>query len=104
MVVARSHRGEFAVLPHHAPLLAELQPGPVRIKTPSEEIVFACSGGVLDVKDDVVSVLVFDAIRADEIDLDDARRATEDPGLDDAARRRALARLALLERVKEGHG
>jgi F0F1-type ATP synthase epsilon subunit len=104
MVVARSHRGEFAVMQHHAPLLAELRPGAVRIQSPSGEKVFACFGGTLDVKDDVVSISVSIAIPIEEIDLDAARRTVDDPGLDEEGRRRAQERLAVLERVQEGHG
>jgi F-type H+-transporting ATPase subunit epsilon len=104
LVVARSHRGEFAVMQHHAPLLAELRPGVVRIQTGEEEKAFACFGGSLAVKEDIVSIFVLDAVAVEEIDLDAARRALEDPGLDEIGRQRASERLEMLSRAKEEHG
>ena len=68
MVVARSTRGEFAVMDGHAPLLSAIRSGPLRIKTPDGERVFACFGGTLRVAEDAtVTVLVEDAIAVEEI-------------------------------------
>lgn len=69
IVVACSPEGEFAVMNGHAPLLAALGPSPLRIKTESEEHVFALSGGVLQVTTDGVTILAHEAIPAGEIDL-----------------------------------
>ena len=49
MVVARSGRGEFAVMDGHAPLLASLADAPLRIKAGGDEVVLACYGGALRV-------------------------------------------------------
>jgi F-type H+-transporting ATPase subunit epsilon len=70
MVVARSSRGEFAVMEDHAPLLASIRSGPLRVKTVDEERVFACFGGSLRVSTDAhVIVLVEDAVPLEEIDV-----------------------------------
>jgi F-type H+-transporting ATPase subunit epsilon len=78
MVVARSTRGEFAVMDDHAPLLATLRSGPLRVKTPDSERVFACFGGTLHVSADAtVTVLVEDAVAAEDIDLASIREEPE---------------------------
>jgi len=68
MVVARSERGEFAVMEGHAPLLSALRSGPLRVQTAESEQVFACFGGTLRVTESAdVAVLVEDAVPVDEI-------------------------------------
>ena len=68
MVVARSERGEFAVMEGHAPLLATLPSGPLRVQTAGGEQVFACFGGTLRVTEVAdVAVLVEDAVPLEEI-------------------------------------
>jgi F-type H+-transporting ATPase subunit epsilon len=76
MIVARSPRGEFAIMDEHAPLLAVLQHGPLRVKTADGERVFACLGGTLRVaeKSDV-AVLLEEGVPIEEIDLEEVRRA-----------------------------
>lgn len=92
MVVARSNRGEFAVMADHAPLLSTLRSGPLRIQTSEGERVFACFGGTLRVSAEAsVSVLVEDAVPLGEINLE---ASADDP----AERRRVL------QDVKEQYG
>jgi F-type H+-transporting ATPase subunit epsilon len=82
LVVARSDDGEFAVMENHAPLLATLRPGAVRIVTGDSELVFACLGGVLRVDGNDVSISARRAVAA--ADIDRARveeRLTEIAGL-----------------------
>jgi len=76
MVVARSVNGEFAIMEGHAPLLAALDRGLLRIKTAEREQAFAVRSGAMNVGErGDVTVLVSEAHRADEIDgLDLARR------------------------------
>jgi F-type H+-transporting ATPase subunit epsilon len=72
-VVAPAASGEIGILPKHAPLMAQLRPGSVRIKVPGqaeEELIFV-TGGVIEVQPDVVTVLSDTAIRGH--DLDEAR-------------------------------
>ena len=70
--------GSFQVLRNHAPMIAAFEIGPLRIKnTDGEEIVFATSGGFLEVLDNKVTVLAETAEPASEIDVDRARSAEE---------------------------
>jgi len=102
-VTARSPRGEFAVLPHHAPLLAELAAGPVRIQTASGERRFACFGGTLAVEGDRIVILGSEIVPREEIDLAAARRRATGAVGSDAEREAARARLRLLEKVAGSH-
>ena len=68
MVFAPLTTGEVGVLPRHAPLIARMKPGEVRVRTSSEELHFYVSGGVLEVQPHVVTVLADTAIRAKDMD------------------------------------
>jgi F-type H+-transporting ATPase subunit epsilon len=85
MVFAPAYLGEVGITPRHAPLLARLKPGEVRVQTPEgTEEYYYISGGLLEVQPHMVTVLADTAVRAR--DLDEAA-ATE-------ARKRAEARLS----------
>jgi F-type H+-transporting ATPase subunit epsilon len=91
MVVARSERGEFAVMAGHAPLLSTMKSGPLRVKTADGERVFACFGGTLRVSATAdVDVLAEDAVPLEEIDLSAPAQSEE--------------RLIVLRGVLEQHG
>ena len=69
MVVATGTVGELGIAPGHAPLLTELVPGPVRVKTQSgNEQLFYVSGGYLEVQPSLVTILADTAERADDVD------------------------------------
>ncbi len=77
MVFAPLVTGEVGILPRHAPLLARMKPGEVRVRTPSEELSFYVSGGMLEVQPHVVTVLADTALRAKDIDEAAALKAKE---------------------------
>jgi len=79
MLIAHGRAGDLGILPGHAPLLAQLNPGPVRvIKEGGQEEVFYVSGGVLEVQPHIVTILADTAVRADNIDEAAAVKARED--------------------------
>lgn len=79
LVVAAGSLGDLGVAPGHAPLLTELQPGPVRVKKQNgEEEVFFVSGGFIEVQPNLVTVLADSAVRATEIDEAEAEKAKAD--------------------------
>lgn len=107
ILIAQSPRGEFAVMNDHAPLLANLRNGPLRVKTSAGEHVFACFGGTLRVAQDGITVLVEDAVPVEEIDLGEIQRdlsETDEAIADEAQRLQRRKRLLLLQRIKEDHG
>lgn len=105
-VVVPGALGYLGILPGHAPLVTSLVPGVVTYREEGEEKRLAVSGGFLEVVDDRVILLADTAEKAEEIDVERARRAKEraerrlkerPPGVDVAraeiALRRAIARL-----------
>ena len=85
MVVAHGTLGDLGIAPGHAPLLTQLNPGPIRvIKQNGDEEVYYVSGGMLEVQPKVVTILADTAQRADDVDEAAAQQAVEDT-------RRALA-------------
>ena len=78
MVVAHSPSGEFAIMADHAPFLAELDAGPLRIKTDAEEHTFAVLTGLLRVTEQGVAILAREAIPATEIDLPAVQKRREE--------------------------
>ena len=77
MVFAPLVAGEIGILPRHAPLLARMKPGEVRVRTATEELSFYVSGGMLEVQPHVVTVLADTALRAKDIDEAAALKAKE---------------------------
>lgn len=83
-VVVPGVEGYLGVLAHHAPLLAELTVGAIKVATgEGETLHMAIGGGFLEVMPDRTVILADSVERAEEIDVDRA----------EAARRRAEARL-----------
>ena len=68
MVFAPLVTGGVGVLPRHAPLIARMKPGEVRVRTASEELEFYVSGGLLEIQPHVVTVLADTAARAKDLD------------------------------------
>jgi F-type H+-transporting ATPase subunit epsilon len=111
-VVLPGSEGEMGVLPHHAPLLATLGVGELRIRKGGEEEFFAIAGGFVQVRPDKVVVMAEEADMASEIDLEkaqEARREAEkalEGGFDEGADlsiaraqlQQALLRIRLAER------
>jgi F-type H+-transporting ATPase subunit epsilon len=60
--------GELGVLPAHAALLTQIVPGPLAYRAPEGQGVIALGRGVAEVRDDRVTVLVEQAVAAEEID------------------------------------
>lgn len=70
--------GEFQVLFNHAPLMSTLEVGKIKIVDAAEkEIIFATSGGVVEVRANKVLVLADSLERRDEIDVNRAEKAAE---------------------------
>ncbi|OIP37838.1 MAG: ATP synthase F1 subunit epsilon [Deltaproteobacteria bacterium CG_4_8_14_3_um_filter_51_11] len=89
-VVAPGSMGEFGILPGHVPFLTSLVPGELRYNSGSRSERLAVSSGFAEVSNNRVSVLVDAAEKAQEIDIERAKKALE----------RARERLAM-ERGKQ---
>lgn len=71
-------QGSFGVLAGHAPMLAELETGLIKlVLADGREAFIATSGGFLQVTREKVLILADSAELSDEIDVDRARQAAE---------------------------
>ncbi len=70
--------GELGILPHHAPLVATLGAGELRIIKGTAEESIAVIGGFVQVRPDKVVVMAESADLASEIDLERAQQARRD--------------------------
>ncbi len=79
MVVVPTEGGEIGVLPRHAPLLARLRPGLVRVVRggADREEEFFVSSGFLEVQPSLVTVLADSVLRNEEMDRAAALAAME---------------------------
>jgi F-type H+-transporting ATPase subunit epsilon len=103
--------GELGILPHHAPLVAMLGVGELRIRKAGAEESFAIAGGFVQVRPDKVVVMAEMADMAAEIDLERAHEARKEAeraietgfheAADLAAARAALQQALLRIRVAE---
>ena len=78
MLIVPGVSGEIGVLARHAPLVAMLKAGEIRIKSGGDWQAFAAGPGYFKVQQDRALVLVDDAVRAEEIDVEQARREVEE--------------------------
>ena len=103
--------GQLGILPQHAPLMTILEAGEMVAQKGVDEIIWAISGGFLEVQPDRIIVLADTAERDDEIDLQRAEEAkhraeerlkervsTMDASRAEAALQRSIARLKVGQR------
>src|SRR5215212_6400563 len=57
IVVLPGAAGEMGILPHHAPVLAILKYGVIKIRRDGKEDLFTVAGGVAEVQPDIVTIL-----------------------------------------------
>jgi F-type H+-transporting ATPase subunit epsilon len=78
MLIVPGAAGEIGVLARHAPLVAMLKAGEIRVKSQGQWRSFAAGPGYFKVHQDRAIVLVDDAVRAEDIDVAEARREAEE--------------------------
>lgn len=74
-------RGELGILPHHANLMAKLEPGELKIKKGSKISHFAIGLGFLQVENNTLTIMTDLAENAEEIDekaVEAARKRAEE--------------------------
>ena len=78
LVVARIADGDLGVLVDHSPLVSTVEVGEVRIKEGDDQLVYATSDGFFKVSENLVQVLVEEAVSVEEIDVDAAETRVEE--------------------------
>jgi F-type H+-transporting ATPase subunit epsilon len=75
IVVLPGAAGEMGILPHHAPVLAILKYGVIKIRREGKEELFAVAGGMAEVQPDIVTILADAAENIEDIDITRAKAA-----------------------------
>jgi F-type H+-transporting ATPase subunit epsilon len=75
IVVLPGVAGELGILPHHAPVLAVLKYGVIKIRKNGKEELFTVAGGMAEVQPDIVTVLADAAENIEDIDITRAQAA-----------------------------
>ena len=78
LVIARIADGEIGVLVDHAPTVSTVEIGDVRIQQREEWSIYATSDGFFKVSENLVQILVEEAVPAGEIDVDEAENRVEE--------------------------
>lgn len=112
-VIARAKDGEIGILPHHAPLVVELDLANFRYKVDGVERELCVNCGFMEVKENRVAVITRCAELDTEINLQRALAAKEraekrlsirTPDIDvtraELALRRALTRIRIAEHIR----
>ena len=77
LVIVRIADGEIGVLVDHAPTVSTVEIGDVRIRQGEEWSIYATSDGFFKVSENLVQVLVEEAIPVAEIDVGEAENRVE---------------------------
>lgn len=77
LVVLRIADGDIGVMRDHAPVVSTVEPREVRITQDDERYVFATSDGFFKISENLVQILVEEAVPPDEIDVEEAESRVE---------------------------
>jgi F-type H+-transporting ATPase subunit epsilon len=77
LVITRIADGELGVLVDHAPTVSTVEIGEVRIHQGEERSIYATSDGFFKVSENLVQILVEEAVPPDEIDVEEAESRVE---------------------------
>ena len=78
LVITRIADGELGVLVDHAPTVSTVEIGEVRIHQGDERSIYATSDGFFKVSENLVQILVEEAVPAEEIDVQEAETRVEE--------------------------
>ena len=108
LVIARIADGDLGVLVDHSPLVSTVEAGEVRIREGDEHLVYATSDGFFKVSENLVQVLVEEAVSVEDIDIDaaedrveEAERELSEVPEDDEDRDRVVAEIERRQRMGE---
>lgn len=80
LVIVRTVDGDLGIMPNHAPIIVPLKIDEVRVKNSrdsSEQDIIAINGGIMEVRDNVVTIIADSAEKPSEIDVLRAEKAKE---------------------------
>jgi len=78
LLIARIADGDLGVLVDHSPLVSTVEVGEVRIREGGDQVVYATSDGFFKVSENLVQVLVEEAVSVEDIDVKAAENRVEE--------------------------
>lgn len=76
-VMLRTTEGDMGILPNHAPFVAGLATGEMKVRNNGQEKFYYISGGFVEISDNVVTILADEAMDIKDIDLEAARKEAQ---------------------------
>lgn len=75
--LVRTREGDMGILANHAPFIAELSIGEMKIRDDKGEEKYFISGGLIEISDNNVRIIATEAIEASKLDIERERRQVE---------------------------
>lgn len=76
-VLVRTKLGDMGILANHAAFISELAIGEMKIRLNGNETKYFVSGGLMEISNNVVTIIATEAIEASKLDIERERRAVE---------------------------
>lgn len=76
-VMLRTTEGDMGILPNHAPFVAGLATGEMKVRNNGQEKFYYISGGFVEISDNIVTILADEAMDVKDIDLEAARKEAQ---------------------------
>lgn len=77
-VLVRTTEGNMGILPNHSPFIAELSTGEMKIRLNGKEENYFVSEGMIEISNNVVTIIATEAMPADQLDIERAKREVEE--------------------------
>lgn len=77
-VLVRTTEGNMGILPNHSPFIAGLSTGEMKIRLNGKEEKYFVSEGLLEISNNVVTIIATEAIPADQLDVERAKKEVEE--------------------------
>lgn len=77
-LLVRTTEGDMGVLPNHSPFIAGLSTGEMKLRLNGKEDIYFVSEGLMEISNNVVTIIANEAISADKLDVERARREVEE--------------------------
>lgn len=77
-VLVRTTDGDMGILPNHSPFIAGLSTGEMKIRLNGKEEKYFVSEGLLEISNNVVTIIATEAIPADQLDVERAKKEVEE--------------------------
>ncbi|MGY0395508.1 MULTISPECIES: ATP synthase F1 subunit epsilon [unclassified Fusobacterium] len=76
--LVRTTEGNMGILPNHSPFIAGLSTGEMKVRLDGKEDKYFISEGLLEISNNVVTIIANEAIPSDRLDIERAKREVEE--------------------------